>query len=186
VSRYFLSGKSYQSRLAGESVIIKIMRQKKVGRRRNCSIYGTASANRCTRIRCVCVCVCVCPRRAAHRILASRISMGGERTNALASSEGCTHPVTQCRDPPLETPKPSHVCDWFVRLPLGFSFPTLGTRLSLPLSLSLSSSFSFSLSSKCYYRCRLWKRLDEAVKSLRESTKNFYETLASGSRLVRE
>lgn len=120
---------------------------------------------------------------AAHRILASRISMGEKRTSALASSEGCTHPVTQYRDPPLETPKPSRVCDWFVRLPLGFSFSAFGARLSLPLSLHLSLSLFLS---RMLLRCRSWKRLDEAVKSLCEPAKNFYETLASGSRLIRE
>ena len=56
----------------------------------------------------------------------------GGREKRRSKFEGvCTHPVTQWRDPPLKTPKPSRVWNWFDRLPLGFSsLRSLGCGLS--------------------------------------------------------
>lgn len=130
-------------------------------RRKSCWVYGIIFVHRCTMH-------CAHPRkRDVHWILASRISMGEEWNSEF--EWGCIHPVTQCRDPPLETPKPSRVCDWFVCLPLGFS--SLGSCNTLFLSLSLPSFFKY------YYSVSYESSWNEAMKNPRCMVRKFSRSL---------
>lgn len=80
--------------------IIKIMRQKS----ETTSVEAVSQNCKCEQLH---DSSCACPHERHIEHSREPNSMGEERTSALASSEGCTHPITQCRDPPLETPKPS-------------------------------------------------------------------------------
>lgn len=174
VSIFVLAWKSYQCKLTRESGHNKNNATKQKWGNRPFDLRNRKRETVATCASCV-------SSWTAHRILASRISMGEERTSGLewrvhTPGNPVSWPTTGNAEtlPCLRLIR-SSTPRFFIPRPLGRAFRCL--------SLSL---YSLALSLECYYGVGQWKRLDETIKSLREPAKNFYETLASGSRLVRK